>query len=71
MLESIFNNFLNTFVRNLDRDTQLLIGFCLFGFSLWCFKNSVRKKSDKRPIKLGYMVLCLISLALSVVYVQL
>lgn len=71
MINNLFNNFLNTFIRNLSWDTRVGVAFAFFCFSLWCFKKSFRNKNELNPIKVGWLIMCLIAFFLSGIYIKL
>lgn len=71
MFEAILNNIINTLVRNLPMATRSAISFGLFFVALISFNKSIRKKSELRPIKIGWFVIFALTLTMSVLYVTL
>ena len=68
---SFFNNFINTFIRELSWDTRVNIAFGLFAFGLYSFLKMIRKENDTHPIKVGWLIMCLLTVGLSVIYLKL
>ena len=71
MIEAIINNFVNSFVRDLEMSTRVFLSIIFFGIALLTFKKSINQSSDLRPIRLGFAILFMISMILSVVYLVL
>jgi hypothetical protein len=71
ILDAIFNNIVNTLIRNLPMATRSAISFGLFFVALISFNKSIRKKSELHPIRIGWFVLFALTLMMSVLYVSL
>jgi|GEM_PF-3384645 hypothetical protein len=71
MFDAVFNNIINTLIRDLPRATQQIISVLLFFGALIFFNKSFRVKDELRPIKLGWAVLAILSTIMSVLYISL
>ena len=67
----MFNNIVNTLIRDLPFDIRATIAFSLFFISLLAFIFSIRKRNELRPLKIGWFVIFIICLFMSVIYVTL
>jgi hypothetical protein len=65
------NDIMNTMIRSLPMATRRGIALGLFLASLIFFNKSIRKKSELRPIRIGWFVLFLLCFTLSVIYLEL
>ena len=68
---SIFNTIINTLVRDISYPVRCIIAAVFFLLAVLTLIWSIRKKNDKYPIAWGWMILSVISLALTVVYIAL
>lgn len=71
MFDALFNNIVNTLIRDLAFPVRAGIAFGLFTVSLLCFMYSFRTKNDLRPLKIGWFIMFIICLTMSVLYVTL
>lgn len=71
LFSAIFNDIINTLIRSLPFATRSAIAFGLFFACLIFFNKSLKKTSDSRPIRIGWFVLFILSLTMSVLYVSL
>ena len=71
LFDAIFNDIINTLIRNLPNATKSTIAIFLFLAALLFFNKSFRKKNELHPIKAGWFVLFILSLTMSVLYVSL
>ncbi len=70
-MSNFFNTIINTLIRNLSYGVRVTISAGLFVVALISLKLSIKKKNDTHPIAWGWMILCLISAFLSVIYLVL
>ncbi|MDD4210860.1 MAG: hypothetical protein PHC46_00500 [Clostridia bacterium] len=71
MFDAIFNNIINTLIRDLPMPTRHTIAVFLFVACLLFLNQSFRKKNELHPIKVGWFVLFILTAAMSVLYVTL
>lgn len=71
MFNAMFNDIINTLIRDLSPETQGFIGLILFTVSLIAFRKSFRLKNDLKPIKMGWFIVFVLSLTMAVLYVTL
>jgi len=71
MFDAVFNNIVNSLIRSLPFATRSGIALGLFFACLIFFNKSIRVKNELRPVRIGWFVLFLLSLTLSVLYVTL
>ena len=67
-MREFFNKIFNTLVRDVDPALKITLSAGFFILAIFCVLWSFRKKNDAHPIAWGWIVLCIISLALAVVY---
>ena len=67
-MKQFFNTVLNTLIRDLSYPVRASIGSVLFILGVVSLVLSLRKKNDSHPIAWGWLVLCIISVALAIVY---
>ena len=67
-LQKIFNLILDTLIRGLDEKVRTIISIVLFFFAFGTFILSIRKKNDKAPLSIGWFIMTIILVALSVLY---
>lgn len=70
-MAGFFNTIINTLVRNVDYNIRIIICFAFFFLATMSLIWSIRKKNDAHPIAWGCFIVCLLSMALAVVYVAL
>ena len=68
-MKQFFISLFNFLVRGPDRTLAITISVAFFILAILCVYWSIRKKNDAHPIAWGWIVLCIISLAISVTYV--
>lgn len=68
---SIFNTILNTLIRNVPYGLRIVISLLLFLLAILSIIWAIKPKDDKHPIAWGWLVLCFISMGMSIVYIAL
>ena len=68
MLQKIFNDILNTLIRDLPMKWRIIISVVLFMLAFGTLMLSIRKKNDKAPLSIGWFILTIILAGLSVLY---
>lgn len=69
MIASFFNSIFNTLVRYVDWSTRITISFVFIILAVFTLMLSIRKKNDAHPLSIGWFLLSLIAMGLSVMYV--
>lgn len=64
----MFNTIINTLVRNVDYAWRVVIALAFLFLAFFSLVKSIRRKNDSNPLAYGWFVLCLLSMALSMVY---
>jgi len=67
-MKQFFNTVLNTLIREVSYPVRAVIGSLLFILGVVSLVLSLRKKNDAHPVAWGWLVLCIISVALAIVY---
>ena len=70
MFDAIFNTIINELIRYLPMSLRYTIAIFLFLAALIFFNRSFRHKNDLHPIKIGWFTLFVLSLVLSILYVN-
>ena len=70
ILGAFINNIVNTLIRNLDMPVRIIISaiFIVVAFTSFYFSFKSDVPKDKPHLKLGWFILCIISMILSVLY---
>ena len=68
-MKEFFISLFNTLVRDVSPTVRIIVSVAFFILAILCIYWSFRKKNDDHPIAWGWIVLCIISLAISVTYV--
>ena len=68
MIQKFFNDMLNTLIRDLPMKWRIVISIVLFMCAFVTLIFSIRKKNDKAPLSIGWFILTIILVALSVIY---
>ena len=70
-MRDFFNSVLNKCIRDLPLGVRVGIAAALFFVALFALYKTIRKKNDSHPIAVGWLILFIVSLLLSVVYIAL
>ena len=68
-MKEFFISLFNTLVRDISPTVRIIVSSAFFILAILCVYWSIRRKNDAHPIAWGWIVLCIISLAISVTYV--
>lgn len=68
-MRDFFNSVLNTLVRDLPRWLQITIAFVFFAVALFSLYKTLRRKNDTHPIAVGWLILFIVSMFMSIVYI--
>ena len=67
-MKQFFITVFNTLVRDLSPALKATLAVVFYLLAVMALYLSIRKKNDKHPIAWGWMVLCIVSVAIAVVY---
>ena len=68
MIQKFFNDMINTLIRDLPMKVRITISVVLFMLAFGTLILSIRKKNDKAPLSVGWFILTIVLVALSVLY---
>ena len=70
-MKKFFNSVLNVLIRDLPFAVRIGISVVLFFVALFALYKTLRKKNDTHPIAIGWLILFVVCIFLSIVYITL
>lgn len=70
-MKKFFNTVLNVLIRDLPYGVRIGIAVALFFVALFSLYKTLRKKNDSHPIAIGWIILFVVTISLSIVYLAL
>ena len=70
MMLNFFNDLYNQLVRSVPSFWKMLIAAVAMVLSLWCIFKFLKKSNDKALVHVGYIILFVIFVAISILYIM-
>ncbi len=68
LASSFINNIVNKLIRSLPRGAQVTISIVFICVAIWSLYNFIVKSKKDKPAKIGWLILMILSMLISIAY---